>query len=154
MLVILIASCSESSHTDSLLTGEYEFGHISPNPHKVSDVIFNADGTVDRRIPGSNELDKNMSTYLVKDSILSLAARTPDGDKLVTDFIITGESSDTIYLHMRARLLVYDGGDMPEFMKEWVMPRGVSVMIYDSEKDSVQYFAYLKKTRVENTPAQ
>ncbi len=142
MVALLTAACSKSKPVDSPITGEYELGLSYPQPQIFGDVVFNSDGTVDGIRPDNGMVEKEIYTYqLESDSILTLI-RTFGGDKTETIFVIMSESTDTIHLKMKSKIRKV-GADAPNFMKGNI--NEFTVMEYDTQRDSIPVFAYLKK---------
>lgn len=142
MLALLIAACSKSKTIDSPIMGEYEFGFTYPEKMIFGDLMFKPDGTVDGRKPDNGVVEKKIFTYQVEnDSILTLT-RSFDGDKTESIFVIMKESPDTIFLQMKTKIRRV-GADAPGFIKGAL--NEVTLLEYDSQKDSIPVFAFLKK---------
>lgn len=106
------------------------------------DLIFNSDGTVDGRKPDNGMMEKQIFTYQVENDSILTFIRSFDGDKTEIIFVITAESPDTIHLRMKAKIR-RAGADAPGFIKGAL--NEVTLLEYDSQKDSIPILAFLKK---------
>ncbi len=145
ILVLLMTACSKSKTVDSPILGEYECEFTHPQKILFGDLTFNSDGTVDGRKPDSEVFEKKIFTYEVEnDSILTLT-RSFEGDKTESIFVITSKSSDIINLRLKAKIRIV-GGDASAVWKP--SSNEVTVVEYDSKKDSILYLQFLKRNRL------